>query len=311
MPSPSTSDKFAPGSRANYDDDIRAPVEERMFLASSRASERAEAALRVGTRGDHALRDRLVAMLRDEAPYVVATASGAVVSEVRAAALEALTHLYRSVGRAPDFGPVVVRRAMPVDTVLAESARALARLDIAKRARIEADARAFVDAKVMPRDDERTAVEAYRALQALGDVYYAVEEVDATTWLTPTQAAVAATQVASARPLPHLRVTARDGSGRIIGYVFRRDGEREVEVDFARDLAASEARAFVERVLTEVDPAGVPRVLRDAAGAVRRNPDGSFVTDGIIALASENRVALLDAVAAYVSLIYPSSVVTA
>jgi len=233
--------------------------------------------------------DDLLPLLADDAPFVFERGGVTRVGEVRFWTLDALQGLYRAAKRAPDFGPVTVRRAPSADEVRSQAWAALSGLDTVSSAgassagasRTEALAAVdlFLDTRVLPAESERALLRDYRLLQHLGLLDYRLEEVDPATWLTPLQAEVAASQLVSARPLPHLQLSQ---GGRTLGYIYREGGRWAL--DFSEDHDARRAARRATQVLTGIDRRGVPRVLFSADGAPQRSADGALVLDGVVPL---------------------------
>jgi len=223
--------------------------------------------------------DDLRPLLADDAPFVFERGGVTRVGELRFRTLDALQGLYRAAKRAPDFGPVTVRRAPSADEVHSQAGAALAGLDTVSGVKALAAVDRFLDSRVLPAEPERALLRDYRLLQHLGLLDYRVEEVDPETWLTPLQAEVAASQLVSARPVPHLQLAQ---SGRVLGYIYRQDGRWAL--DFSEDHDARRAARRATQVLTGIDRRGVPRVVRGADGAPQRSADGALVLDGVVPL---------------------------
>lgn len=273
-PPPGTKPLTAPSSRARAD------------AASQAAAAEAFPAL-----------DALRGLLADDAPFAFRHGGALHVSEVRMRALEALGQLYRA-ARLPadELGRVLVRKAMAGEEAVRRAQEALEGLDDGRRAEVAGRASAYLDQRVRPGDDdEREALFAYRVLQELGQVAYREEALDPTTYLTPTQREVAFSQLARERPRPHLCVLA---GGELLGYVWREPAGRWV-LDFAGVPAAADAVRLTRSVLGGLDPGGVPRVVRDAAGRPRRDEDGALVLDGVVPLDAPDPAEVLRSVAAF------------
>lgn len=258
------------------------------LLSSPVAADRAEGAALVGEQGLGTLVPRVRALLGDDAPYTFPHGPRAMIGEVRSAALVALQAIYRRARRAPDFGPVTVRRAMPADEAIGAAA------GLPAAAWAAADTR--LAERVRPDPADREAARAYAALQAAGKVDYRVEEVDPRDWLTPLQREVSASQLQSQRPRPHLRVATAARPDETAGFVYR-EGTRWV-FDFAEGAPNQRARAFFREIL-RADRAGMSRPARDAQGRPRRNADGSLVLDGTIPLDTPDPTPVLSALAAF------------
>lgn len=273
---------------------------------SSRA--RADAASQAAAGEAFGALDALRGMLADDAPFTFEQGGARFVSEVRMRALEALQHLYRVGGRpASELGRVTVRKAMPAEEAVRLAQEALEPLDDARREEVAARAAAFLDAQVLPQDDEREALLAYRILQELGRVPYREEEVDERTYITPTQREVAAAQLARERPRPHLVVLSRAGD--LLGYVWREPAQGRWVLDFAQVPAAADAARMAQSVLGGLDPGGVPRVVHDAAGRPRRDEDGSLVLDGVVPLDAPDPREALRSLAAFLTDPFDAAVV--
>jgi hypothetical protein len=278
----------------------------RPLLQSPSSQARADEASAIAEAGTLGSLDDLRALLADDAPFVFQRAGQGYVSEVRFRVLEALQGLYRQAGRAPDFGPVQVRKAMPAGEAIVAAQAALKSAGPARGEDAATRAARFVQERVRPAPDEREAAFAYRVLQELGQVAYRTEEVDPATYQSPLQREVAASQVSAERPRPHLRVSSGDG-GRVLGYCYREEAGARWSLDFADDPEAAEAAYVVERFLT-ADPAGVPRVLHEG-GQPRRNPDGSLVLEGTVPLDTAQPVELLRSLQPFVQDPYQAEVV--
>jgi hypothetical protein len=241
----------------------------------------------------------VVPLLDANDPYVFDLRGEAQIAEVRANALETLEELLAESGATPDFGAVRVRIPMPVKEAMARADAALAALALEERARVQERVDAWLAAHP-PFDEERAALGAYRALQELGLVEYRTEHVDPVTLTTPLQEEIYASQTRSPRPTPHLRVAHAARPDKTLGWLFRDPVSGEWRLDFSRAREAQAAAEMIGGVMTDYDPGGVPRVLRDAAGAVVYDPDGSILTDGIIPLDTDDPVELLRSVEAFV-----------
>ncbi len=244
------------------------------LLRSARARDRVEGLARLEHAGGPV--DSALTLLADDAPYLYAHAGRSFIAEVRADALLTVQALYRAAGRRPDFGPVTLRKAMPAQDAAAQAASILEALPPEQRSALLERVDAHLDAQVRPDDFERSACRSYCTLQLLGRVRYQQQAVDPVTLLTPLQAGVAATQVRTERPRPHLRFNGPDGP---VGWLFRRDG-RWVD-DLAESPAAPRIRRMVRSFAT-ADHGELPRVVGAAEGHPRRNADGSLVLDGTV-----------------------------
>ncbi len=248
-------------------------------------------------------------LLDDEAPYVFLHGDRRMIGEVRMRALVVMETLCRLAGRPPDFGPVRVRRAMPADEAEGRATEALARLNREAAQSLARRATLYLAQQVRPQPKDEPSLIAYRILQVLGLVSYAVEDVDPVTYLTPTQEAVHASQVAAPRPCPHLCVRAdasdraavsdRAAAGEILGYVYRARDAR-LALDFAETASAEDARRYTMAVLG-IERRGLPRVLRGLDGAPRTDADGSLVLDGVHSLSEEDPVPLLESLQAFLA----------
>ncbi len=268
-------------------------------LSASSSRTRADAASQAAATEAFEVLDALRALLTDDAPFTFRHGGATHVSEVRMRALEALEQLYRAGGRpAEELGRVKVRKAMAAEEAVRLAQEALEPLDDARRQEVAARASAFLDERVLPTDDEREALLAYRILQELGRVAYREEAVDPASYLTPTQREVAFSQLARERPRPHLCVLSATGD--LLGYVWREPGGRWV-LDFAPVPAAADAVRLTHTVLGGLDPGGVPRVAHDDAGRPRRDEDGGFVLDGAIPLDVADPRELLRSLAAFLT----------
>lgn len=232
-------------------------------------------------------------LLGDASPFVIENGERVFVGEVRARALTALEALYQLSKRVPDFGPLPVRKAMPAVEVTAQAAQELERLNAVERARVLAEVEQALEQRVQPASTERALLRDYLILQALGLIGYRLEEVDPQTYLTPLQAEVLASQVQNQRPLPHLRLATAEAPAQPLGFVYR-DSNKRWMLDFREDATAQRAAAMVQQILRGIDRHGVPRVQRTPDGSPRRNPDGSYVLDGVVPLDTPAPRELLD-----------------
>lgn len=204
----------------------------------------------------------LLPLLDDDAPVVRSHGGRRLLVEVRAVALVALQDRHRGARHGWPYGPVVVRRAMPVDDATAQARAALDALDPAERDGVTDRVAATLAERVGPPPDDVDACRAYCTLLALDLVPYEVQEVDPTTLLTPLQVAVHRSQLVSPRPVPHLRF---DGPGGTVGYLYR-DGTWVHDLDespLGRDVAR-----FLERLA-----AAQPRRWTAAAAAAEDDLD--------------------------------------
>lgn len=269
------------------------------LLASTRAEDRAAGIARWEEHhGDAAA---LVALLDDDAPLVRAHAGGRWVVEVRALALVALEDRLRRTRQPWPYGPVKVRAGMPE----AEVERRCAGLAADRRAKLDADAVAALAARVRPPDADAALCRGYLALKGAGEVGYAVQDVDPDTLLTPLQADVHRSQLASPRPVPHVRFDGPDGAP--VGFLYRGQAGWVLDVDegplarTVRDLVGEWRRA---------GKGGVPRVLFDDAGAPRLHPSGQgLATDGIVPADTDQPLDYLQSVAAFIGQRHRATVV--
>lgn len=276
----------------------------RALLESPRAEDRVAGLDAVAEAGAGEHLPRVVRMLGDDAPYVFRHGPRRMIAEVRTRALVTLEKLYALTRRRPDFGPVLVRKAMPVESAERRAREALAALDTAAQAEVESRAADHLFHHVRPRPEDHATLLAYRVLQELGQVPYLREEVDPITYRTPLQAAVEQSQLQSDRPRPHLRV--RDPRGETLGFVYRTSDGR-LALDFSEGREAEEAMRWIRRVLS-IEPRGLPRV-RHADDTPVTNPDGSFALDGVVPLNTAEPADLLRSLRAFVAKMYPAELV--
>ncbi|WP_088289241.1 hypothetical protein [Kineosporia sp. A_224] len=225
----------------------------------------------------------LLPLLDDDAPVVRSHAARRMLVEVRAVALVALQDRHRGARHGWPYGPVVVRRAMPVDDATAQARAALDTLDPAERDGVTDRVAATLAERVGPPPGDADACRAYCTLLALGLVPHEVQEVDPATLLTPLQVAVHRSQLVSPRPVPHLRFDGPDGP---VGYLYR-------EATWVHDLDESPLGRDVARFLEGLFAADRPRWtaatpsaaddlahLRDVATSAARFCGCTVVTDG-------------------------------
>lgn len=216
----------------------------------------------------------LLPLLDDEAPVVRSHGDRRLLVEVRAVALVALQDRHRGARHGWPYGPVVVRRAMPVDDATAQARAALDALAPAARSGVADRVTATLDERVVPSADDADACRAYCTLLVLGLVPHEVQDVDPTTLLTPLQVAVHRSQLVSPRPLPHLRFDGPDGPA---GYLYRERtwvhdlDESPLGRDVARfleRLAAAEPRRWAQAEAAAEDDLDHLRHVADALGRV-------------------------------------------
>lgn len=211
------------------------------------AAQRLEAVALVADDAAEPCLSRLRALLPDDAPFVFRRAGHALIGEVRFAALDRLQTVYQRSGRRPDFGAVVVRKAMPAADAARHAGQALTRVPASAREAVLAAADAFLSARVQPPAGAWPALRAYRALQQLGLIGYREEEVDPDTYRTPLQTEILRSQMRRPRPTPHLRVFAAADPGLTLGYVYKSPADQtRWGLDFAE---GGEARAAQAQVL--------------------------------------------------------------
>jgi hypothetical protein len=239
----------------------------------------------------HGANAEIVPMLADDAPVLHSHAGRRVITEVRAAVLVALQDRYRMVGTRWDLGPVQVRKAMSAEEAEQRADKALGGLDEAERRAVLERAEQALQRHIQPREEDRSAVRAYRVLQELGQVDYLQQEVGK-NWLTPLQAEVHASQTRTDRPRPHVRF---DGDSGPVGWVYR--AERGWALDFDESPLGREIREYVDRWL-HVARGGVPRVVYEG-GAPKTSPDGAFVLDGVVPNDTTDLLDWLRSVAAF------------
>lgn len=244
------------------------------LLASSCARARLQGIERIAAAGGPV--ELLLPLLEDDAPYLYAHAGRGFLAEVRADALVAVEDLYRAARREPDFGMVLVRKAMPAESALGQASMLLSALPQDQAEAILAQAEADLALQVQPQPFEHEACRAYRVLQLLERVPYERQRVDPRTWLTPLQAQVHGTQVVSDRPRPCLRLGTADAP---LGWVYRRDGQWVQ--DFSESPDARRAQRMVGSIM-RAEGGQLPRVVGAAEGAPRRSGDGSLVLDGTV-----------------------------
>ncbi len=284
-------------------------LERAMAMLDSPVSvHRAMAARELARMGIGGAIPRLKSLLEDSSPYTFRHGSTLMLAEVRSAALVALEQLYRQVGLRPDFGLLNVRKAMPAIQAAAMYRDAVAAMSKENRDTLSREIDAILSSRIRPDVSSRDALRAYVALQNLGLVEYSLEQVDPDTYLTPTQAAVSATQTRNERPFPHLRVLSDAVPPTILGYVYKLPEQRRWILDFAEDPQARRAAAFV-RSLLRMERDTFPGVRRDIQGQPITSADGSFVLYGSLALESCDPAELLRSLEAFVRRRYPYSLV--
>ena len=235
----------------------------------------------------------LRALLNDDAPFVFQSGARRFVGEVRFEALVALEEMMRTLQLPPDFGPVTLRPAMPVEEAIARAQRVSAALSAEDRADLRTRVACSLADRVRPRPADRQPVAAYRLLQLAGEIAYRSEDVDSRTWLTPLQEHLISRQLRRPRPRPHLRVTSRARPGWLLGFVWRDDAKSQWMLDFSEGHEAAEASVQLRWLLVGLHPDGPPRVLRDETGEPMRNGDGSTALHGLHPLETADPVALL------------------
>lgn len=236
-------------------------------------------------------------LLDDDMPYLYQRGAESMIAEVRSRALVALQDLYRERKRPIDFGPVTVRRAMPASEAEARGAAAMQTMSEARRHAVQDEARAALERAGEQAGEQPPSLLAYRVLQSLGLVRYEEQALDPDSYLTPMQEAIYASQMASRRPVPHLRIAAPEDT-RILGYVYRRADGLWVH-DFSEHPDSRAARAAVERVLTSAQ-GGIPRLACDDTGQPLRGPSGEFVRAGVISESTPHTMEYLHSLAAQV-----------
>lgn len=219
-------------------------------LASRSSLKRATAAEAVGPAAEAKLR----ALLTDASPYVYGAKP--VIGEVRFAALEALQAIFYAARRVPDFGPVVVRRPMPVE----DADWRAGQLSAEERRRVAEAVEQTLRTRIVPTPQHEPALRAYSLLQALGQIEYRDDAVDPRTYATALQEEVRQAQVAKPRPRPHLRIADGDDASRTFGYLYR-DARGIWAIDFAEGIGPRAAREHLTNVLSalpddEVDVLG-------------------------------------------------------
>ncbi len=188
-------------------------------LDAPAAHQRLRALQEIGAQLHFAAVPRLQSMLADDAP-VVARARRPIVFEVGMFALTVLQRLYRAAGRQADFGPVRVAKAANLVDVEGLAEFALGELTPERRTDVVARAEQDVADLIRPPAEDVKPVLAYRILQLLGRIDSRVEDLDPDTCLTPLQEEIFASQVASERPRPCIRIRTL-GADRTVGWVFR------------------------------------------------------------------------------------------
>lgn len=274
-------------------------------LNSASSLVRASAAMEAGLVCAEACEARLRELLHDHSPFVFAHGAKLVIAEVRFSALDALEAMYFMLGRAPDFGTVTLRKAMPVEEALALAAR----VDPEER-RLVADAvEAALRDKVVPPAEHAEALRAYTLLQALGLVDYRQEIVDARTYSTPLQEEVRRSQLTSERPRPRLRIADRGDPARTFGFVYR-DPQKLWAVDFAEGVQAIAARERASAVLSSAREGKLARVRVDPEGQTLREADGTPSFDGEVELVGDDQLGVLRALRAQLERDYATEIVT-
>jgi hypothetical protein len=160
---------------------------------------------------------RVKMLLEDDAP-VVSHGPHAFVFQVGVHAASVLQHLYRRGERAVDFGPVRVLRGLPVTEVEASATNALASLSEEARRSLLLQVDADVAERIRPPKRDESAVRAYRVLQRLDLVRPELQHVDPTTYLTPLQEEIYASQTRHPPPAPHIRIGTAEPA-RTLGWI--------------------------------------------------------------------------------------------
>ncbi|MEM9693648.1 MAG: hypothetical protein AAGA56_13960 [Myxococcota bacterium] len=281
----------------------------RLRLESPHAHARASAAGNAGAAGAMDLVPRLKELVHeDRAPFVITRGAGTLVAEVRFAALSALETLYGNRGMPPDFGAVPVRKAMKASEVMDRAKSALGQLGTAEAASVRGRVEAYLEQRVRPFPKHRELAYGYCTLQELGKVSYRKEEVNAQTYMTPTQEEIRRSQLASPRPVPHVRVASVYDPTRTLGFVYR-DDAGQWGLDFAEGFEAAHAERQAIEVLT-LDKKTVPRLKYRDNGEPFRSTDGSFVFDGSLDKKTGDPVLLGRTIAAFVGRRFIAELVT-
>jgi hypothetical protein len=238
-------------------------------LDSSEARARARA---IGEVLDHGLGQaipRLKELLEDDAAVVSTHGGDRVVVEIRARALLALEGLYALSRKPVDFDPVVVSRAMRDGEVRERWTCLRSELGKERSAELERQAQTFVRQQTAPDDDVELLVP-YRFLQLAGAVEYRDEAVVPDLYLTPLQIEVCRSQLASARPLPHVRVESLHGD-LVLGYIFIREGR--ILFDFCEIREAQKFANFAARLAADYR-GNVPQVAFSGPGVAKIRDTG-------------------------------------
>jgi hypothetical protein len=197
------------------------------LLASTSAEQRARGLSEWAEYGG--VMDDLAPLLDDGAPLVRERAGRSYVVEVRAPALVTLQDRCRAQGTPWPFGPVPVRRAMPVEEAEAQAAALLAGMPPKARAGAEAEAERVLRESVNPLPEHHSACRAYVVLQNAGRISHELQDVAPGSLLTPLQQEVLDGQLRSPRPRPHVRFD--DPAGRPVGYLYSALGRFVLDLD--------------------------------------------------------------------------------
>jgi hypothetical protein len=251
-------------------------------LDSSEARVRARAIGEVLEHGLGQAIPRLKELLEDEAAVVSTHGRDRVVVEIRARALVALEGLYALSRKPVDFDPVVVSRAMRDGDVRERWTRLRSELGEERSAELERQAQTFVRQQAAPDDDLEFLVQ-YRFLQLAGAVEYRDETVAPDLYLTPLQIEVCRSQLASARPLPHLRVESLHGD-LVLGYMFIREGR--ILFDFCEIREAQKLADFAARLAAEYR-GNVPQVEFSGPGVAKIRDTGKLIRGGPLSVTED------------------------
>lgn len=162
-----------------------------------------------------------------------------------------------------------------------EAEERAAALPPSRRAAVLEAAERFLADRVRPFERDRAACLAYAVLLELGEVSYETQEVDGRTWLTPLQQEIHDSQMAGARPVPHLRFEGERGP---VGYVYRAGGQWVLdfgESPEGREIAAAVRRwrDVVARVRYDAVPGDPVEWLRGLAAALTGRHQAQLVVE--------------------------------
>ena len=238
-------------------------------LTSPSSQERIDGVSEIAAELKYDLKRDLIGMLTDDAPYLFQHGEKVMVAEVRAQVLAALERMYRRASSKPDFGPVLVTRALKKEDVFLLSEGALNQKTDAEQKALLSEARQWVQAHVQPAKKDLLLTICYRVLQLLSLIPYKREEVDPVTFPTPTQEEIRISQT--------VRQETPKGA-----WVF----------DFAECDEACQADEWLRRAM-DFSKKGVPKIARDRHGEPIRQKNLAWKHDGIVPFNTDKPVDLL------------------